>query len=79
MKPATIAALHTFAAAARHSPKPAQAVAELALAQLEEGDQAPAEQSPAVAPIAPGEFDEMAFPPVDNSAGGDTDQAGTTS
>jgi hypothetical protein len=71
MKPATIAALRTFAAAARHSPRPAHSVAELALliAQLEEGDEAPADQVPTVGPIGPGEFDEMAFPPVDNQAG----------
>lgn len=70
MKPATIAALRTFAAASRHSPEPAQAVADLALliAQLEEGDEAPADQVPTVAPIGPGDFDEMAFPPVDNQA-----------
>lgn len=73
MKPATIAALRTFAAAARHSPEPAQAVADLALliAQLEEGDEAPADQVPAVAPIGPGDFDDMAFPPVDNPPAGD--------
>lgn len=67
MSPATIAALRTFAAAARHSPEPSQAVADLALliAELEEGNQAPA---PAPAPAAP----------VDNSAGGDSDTANTT-
>jgi hypothetical protein len=66
MKPATLAALRTFAASARHSPEPSQAVADLALliAELEEGDQAPADQVPPVSPIAPGDFDELAFPPV---------------
>ncbi len=71
MKPATIAALLAFAAASRHSPEPAQAVADLALllAQSEGADDAPAEAVPAVPPIAPGDFDDMAFPPVDNTAG----------
>lgn len=70
MSPAQItAALRDFAAASAQSPDPARSVADLALLLAHLLDQAVASAQAVewtLGPIKPGEFDDLAFPPVDN-------------